>query len=777
MSDKARDTLKIRCPLCSQKLDVTGVPGFTEVTCPNCKGVLTVPQPFGPFLLEELIGEGRVAKVYRALDTTLDREVAVKVIRDGVRDTPGAADTFLRQAKKIAAVTHPRILPIYSCGEWEGRACLVMQYMAKLSLAFRLQQAKTGLPVEASVRTFLAAVQGLDAAARGGIVHHNLCPANILVDAEGEVKVGDFGLSLAGWCEGRSLRENLRNSLATLAYTSPERGLTGEQDLRGDIYALGACLYHVLTGRPTAFGENTDEAFQHRLTELPVAPRLLRKEIPEPLDGLVLAMLAGRPDERPQSWAEVAAGLEAALRPARPGARKAGAAVTGGPRPGIPIPAAPGGGRSRSPARPAVPSRPATRGVGLGTAILLVLLLLAGLLAVAAHRQPPWYVKYLKPSVDQATGWMRRLRFRPLSGAPVRPAPAAPRAGAGVVSSPGPAASPAPAAAVPPASAGVGTATAPVVAPAGAEGGRAAAPSVPVALPAQAVPDAGTAADTAGAAPAAFPADGPAAVPVPAVAADDGGEAAMAEPPSAPAEGGAAVDETLMPPEPVAVSPAVTPAASAAASQGEKAPPAYAAQRPRPPDLDFFKVRTALEEHLRKVPVDERQVEAERIREISTLRPSLLRYLKFPYDGSKRGVLLRSGRRLSGTVMGNDHELVVRPKSGRFHQLKWSDLAFEQYLAFIEFYVEVRLERSNPEETAAAAAAVEKVVGAPVEGAGPTREQAAAYDLFRLALLCDWYARPVPSLTYARKAVELDPSLEARLSRLLPVFTAAGAAR
>jgi serine/threonine-protein kinase len=740
MSDTARKTLKIRCPLCSQKLDVTGVPGFSEVACPNCKGGITVPQPFGPFLLEELIGEGRVARVYRALDTTLDREVAVKVINDTVRDTPGGPEAFLAHAKRMAAVTHPRVLPIYSCGEWEGRACLVMQYMSRLSLAFRLQQAKGGLPLEFSLRTFRETVQGLEAAGRSGILHHNLCPSNVLIDAEGEVKVGDFGLSLAGWSAERGLRENLRTTLGVLSYVSPERGLSGQQDVRGDIYSLGATLYHVLTGRAPFFGENSEEAFRHRLSEPPVAPRLLRKDIPEPLDGLLMAMLAGRPEERPQSYTEVAAGIEALARPAlRYGAKR---------RATPPPPARPGagGGAARPPRSPpptpaldaAAGARPAQAGSRVGTAIFLVLVLLLGLVLWAGVQRSPWYVSHLKPSVDSVKEWASRLRVRRLDGTVVEPLPRRspappPPVRDALPQSPSPGTSGAggpasPAASAPPGNGALDAAVATL------PPGR--ATPVPAAQP--------------------VPAPAPAPDPDPAAGAEEWGEADESE------------EWDTTSPEPPPPPPQVAPPAATARPVTASAPkPAYVAQRPRPEDIDFFKIKPALEEYLRQVPQEMRVLEAERIREISSLRPTLLQYLKFPYDGSRRGVLLRGGRRLTGTVLGNDRELVVRPQTGKYRRLRWDELAFQQYVAFFDFYIEARLERGNPEDEAAAA--VEKVVGSsPAAAPGASRQAAAGYDCFRVALLCDWYGEAALASTYARRAVDLDAALDYRLGRLLP---------
>lgn len=728
MSDDSKNTLKIRCPSCTQKLDVSGVPPFSTIKCPQCSATITVPRRFGALLLEELIGEGKVSKVYRALDTTLDREAAVKVAKKSFRENAAEGAVFLAEAKKMAVLIHPRIVPIYSCGEAEDQAYLAMQYLAGQSVAARLPGAKNGLPVESCLAHALFVTQGLEAAFHKGILHHNVCPANILIDADGEAKIGDFGLACAAWNEGRDLRENLRACFSLLAYASPEKGLTGKEDVRGDIYSLGATLYHMLTGRAPFFGENTEEAFLHRLVESPLPPRALQSDIPESLDGLVLDMMAGKPEDRPQTYAEVLAALGICRRSMR-GKRPVPAGQRRRAAPGMPV-----GGVAAMPKRPAIlaaPVKPAAtiqprHDPGMRLAILLLLLLLAGLAMVGAVQRKPWYVENVEPVIGSFKAWL--IKGPPRSRPPLKVRPAAsPNAPAKADEETG----------------GV---------PADSQSSERSRPS-----PERVADDAALPASPVG--------DG-------AELTGDGIEDAVAA--------------TTDPPEPEPVGQDSPPLAAPVPAPPPEPPgrnrpsakaPEYLAARPRPQDLDFFRIEEGLKAYLKKVPAEAQETEKERIRIISTIRADLIRLFRFPYEDAEHGVKLRNGTTVHGSLMGNENELIVKPKNrSKFRELKWSDLAFEQYPACLEFYILQRLDRANP-AGAKAEEALDKALGGLSGGTGQAkskadepaaRRHAAAYDYFRLALLCDWYNSPKEARRYAGLAPATDPVFAEEIARFLP---------
>ncbi|MBT3379433.1 MAG: serine/threonine protein kinase [Lentisphaerae bacterium] len=302
--------LKIVCPSCGQKLDVTRLEPFTKLDCPACAGEVIVPRPFGDLLLEEPIGSGGTASVYRALDLTLDREVAVKMLDEQIASRPGRVKMFLKEARSAASVNHPNVVPIYSCGEAEGRPYLVMQYMAGLSLDRTLQSAPRGLELGEAIRVAGETARGLEAAHRHGIIHHDVKPGNILVDADSNVRIGDFGLAEA--LRGDTVAaDDAEAPWITPYYVSCERVLTGKEDYRGDIYSLGATVYHLLTGRPPFEGNGSGEiAWARTKGVLPAAPSEVRPEIPGALSDYVLRLLAPNPAERPQAYAEIVSALE-----------------------------------------------------------------------------------------------------------------------------------------------------------------------------------------------------------------------------------------------------------------------------------------------------------------------------------------------------------------------------------------------------------------------------------------------------------------------------------
>ena len=152
MAEQTPRRIKIACPGCGQKLDVSEMPSFSRVNCPACSFELIVPKWFNNYLLEAPEGKGGMATVYRALDIALDREVAIKVFDPELAAKGVSPDLFLHEARIAATINHPAVVPIYSCGECDGSAYIVMQYMGGGTLESRLRKAKGRLPVMDSRR-------------------------------------------------------------------------------------------------------------------------------------------------------------------------------------------------------------------------------------------------------------------------------------------------------------------------------------------------------------------------------------------------------------------------------------------------------------------------------------------------------------------------------------------------------------------------------------------------------------------------------------------------
>ena len=292
-------SLKITCYHCVQKLDLTDMVPFEKVRCPSCNVEIIIPKWFDNYLLEEAGGVGGMAVVYRALDLTLDREVAIKVLNPDVASHNERCHLFLHEARTAATINHYAVLPIYTCGDFENQPYIVMQYMDGGSLDKKLEASKGSLPVNDVVKWIRDIAEGLDNARRHGIIHHDIKPANIMMDKDGNVKIGDFGISQA-------LRDSRSESIAKITkswaspyYVSPEKVLYGKEDHMGDIYSLGASFYQLLTGHTPFELDDLDKLVRIRTEIDPPPPKKYRPDIPQAISDLVMKMLSRNPEGRP----------------------------------------------------------------------------------------------------------------------------------------------------------------------------------------------------------------------------------------------------------------------------------------------------------------------------------------------------------------------------------------------------------------------------------------------------------------------------------------------
>ncbi|HCE43397.1 MAG TPA: hypothetical protein DET40_07600 [Lentisphaeria bacterium] len=290
---------KITCYKCAQKLDLTELEPFSKVNCPSCNVEIIVPKWFDNYLLEEPGGVGGMAVVYRALDLTLDREVAIKVLNPDVASKTERSHLFLHEARTAATVNHYAVLPIYTCGEFEGQPYIVMQFMDGGSLDKKLEENKEHFPISDVVKWIRDVAEGLDNARRHGIIHHDIKPANIMMDKDGNVKIGDFGIAQA-------MRDSRSESIAILTkswasphYVSPEKVLEGKEDHTGDVYSLGATFYQLISRQTPFDKEDIDELVRIRTVEDPPSPKKHRPEIPQTISDLIMKMMSRKPDARP----------------------------------------------------------------------------------------------------------------------------------------------------------------------------------------------------------------------------------------------------------------------------------------------------------------------------------------------------------------------------------------------------------------------------------------------------------------------------------------------
>ncbi|HWE09077.1 MAG TPA: protein kinase [Solirubrobacteraceae bacterium] len=266
----------------------------------------------GRYCVERLLGEGAHKQVYLARDTTLDREVALALIR-AAGLTPERAERVRREAQAMGRLaSHPNIVTVFDAGEEGGRPYIVEEYVSGGTVADLLAETPGPLPIDRAVGIAADLCAALAYAHGHGMVHRDLKPANVWLDPSGTAKLGDFGLVAAMRHSGTTLARLTEEGglLGTLAYIAPEQALGRAAEPRADLYSLGVVLYELVTGRiPFASDDALGIITQHLRTP-PVAPVWQNPDVPKALDALIVRLLAKDPRDRPQDAAEVGAALE-----------------------------------------------------------------------------------------------------------------------------------------------------------------------------------------------------------------------------------------------------------------------------------------------------------------------------------------------------------------------------------------------------------------------------------------------------------------------------------
>ena len=264
----------------------------------------------GGYVIEGELGRGGMGVVLRAKDD-LGRTVALKVMpREMVSDRV-SLERFRREAQAVAVVEHANVVRIYTHGEVEGYPYLVFEFVPGGSLQDRLRK-QGPIPWREALELAAGVARGLDAVHRAGLVHRDLKPGNVLLDAQGTPKLGDFGLARKQ-ARGNSLT-NAGDFVGTIAFSSPEQAGDGRVTFQSDLYSLGAMLFMMLTGSPPFEGEDLHVITKH-LTARPPAPSSKKGTIPPEVDALVLRLLDKRPGARGASADAVAEELDGLAAP------------------------------------------------------------------------------------------------------------------------------------------------------------------------------------------------------------------------------------------------------------------------------------------------------------------------------------------------------------------------------------------------------------------------------------------------------------------------------
>ena len=270
----------------------------------------------GRYRLGRSLGRGGFSEVRSAEDGMLGREVAIKLLA-GAAGQPDLVRRLDREARALARLSHPSVVTVYDAGLDGPDAYVVMELLAGPSLAELLAD-RGPLPVPVAVRYAMQAADALTAAHAIGIVHRDIKPGNLVLAADGTVKVVDFGIAALSF--GTATFTGTATSLGTPAYLSPEQAAGHAAGPGSDLYSLGCVLFALLTGEPPFAGAHPVALAHQHLTAVPPSVRARRPEVPPQLDALLAALLAKNPADRPADAATVRnwlAAAEATLTPGR----------------------------------------------------------------------------------------------------------------------------------------------------------------------------------------------------------------------------------------------------------------------------------------------------------------------------------------------------------------------------------------------------------------------------------------------------------------------------
>ena len=279
-----------------------------------------IGQTLGEFKILQCLGIGGMGKVYLAEQTGLKRQVAIKVLPPTMVKDQEGIERFEREAILAAKLTHPNIAHVYTIGSHEGLHFVAMELVSGGDVA-RLVKARGRLPVEEAAFIIRQALLALAAAHAEGIIHRDIKPQNLMLSADGTVKVSDFGLARAATVDSSLTASGV--VLGTPLYMSPEQARSQPVDGCTDIYALGATFFHMVCGRPPFAGdEPMSILFKHVSEPLP-SPKEISSDVPDEVGRIIKKMMEKAPDDRYQSCEDALADLDAyckahAISPVRP---------------------------------------------------------------------------------------------------------------------------------------------------------------------------------------------------------------------------------------------------------------------------------------------------------------------------------------------------------------------------------------------------------------------------------------------------------------------------
>lgn len=296
----------VTCGWCDTKVFISGdLPPLGTEPCKKCGHPIMMPKQLRQFELRGVIASGGMGTVYRSLDMTLLREVAVKLMKKELLNDPKALEDFYREARSCASLNHTNIIHIYTFDEWEGERYLVMELADRGSLDTRIEKQTRVAELEV-LDIGIKIASALDLALKHNLLHRDIKPGNILFDRDHEPKLVDFGLARTTDAEPESLTE----THGTPYYVAPEKIQREKETFLSDMYSLGCTLYHALTGHVPFEAPTVEELVAAHVHTQLTPPNLVVTEITQPTSDVLSKMMAKNPADRYPSYVELIMALE-----------------------------------------------------------------------------------------------------------------------------------------------------------------------------------------------------------------------------------------------------------------------------------------------------------------------------------------------------------------------------------------------------------------------------------------------------------------------------------
>src|SRR5271163_4122283 len=298
------------CARCRNVIDVTGLEPGDGITCPYCNNEFQITRQFGNFLLERQLGAGGMGAVYLGRDVNLNRVVAVKVLKPELVTDQKFMATFLREAEITASLNHPNIVQVFAFGQHEGIYYMVVELISAGSLDDRIAERGQITELE-GIEIGIAVARGLECALeRGGLIHRDIKPGNILFNANNTPKVVDFGLSLSF-----DTTDHFDGEIwGTPYYVAPEKLEREAETFKSDLYSLGATLFHAMSGRPPYEGDDPNAVAMMHLSGSVISLKAFSPDISDQTAYAVSKAMARYPEDRYESYAAFIKQLEDAKR-------------------------------------------------------------------------------------------------------------------------------------------------------------------------------------------------------------------------------------------------------------------------------------------------------------------------------------------------------------------------------------------------------------------------------------------------------------------------------